>query len=254
MPLKVRAVGKSDLGRRRNHNEDFSLIDEKRGLFIVADGMGGHAAGEVASQKAVDVIHEFISQPPLSPEPFGQDPSLSPSANFLRNAIKMANLQIHEMAREKDVLSGMGTTVVCLLVKNSTATIANVGDSRCYLLRDHQLHQLTEDHSFVHEQVKKNLISHEETRTHPLRNIITRALGPSRDVEVDFFFEEIKPGDLFLLCTDGLTSMVEDKVILEVLTEPSASLEVKNRNLIAEANLNGGDDNITIILVEISRP
>lgn len=225
----------SDVGRQRQGNEDNYFV--RAPLFVVADGMGGAQAGEVASQLAVE---EF--------EP-GMPDGGSPEEG-LTELIRRANRRIHEMSRSDQRRSGMGTTCTAIYVDQSEVVIAHVGDSRCYLFRNGELTRLTTDHSLVGELVDRGKLTEEQAEMHPQRSVITRALGPEGDVRVDTERVEARDGDVFLLCSDGLTSMVRDAGLVPIMTGAS-SLEEAGRGLIAAANEAGGRDNITVILFRV---
>jgi PPM family protein phosphatase len=235
--MRVAVGAKSDVGRVREGNEDSYLVDEP--IFVVADGMGGHLAGDVASSTAVEVIESSSKSADA-----GNPDSL---AVLLRDA----NKAIYEKAREDDRLRGMGTTCTLLMIRDTKGHVAHVGDSRAYLLRDGELSQLTEDHSLVGRMVKEGRLSAEEAESHPQRSIITRALGVDSDVEVDLLSLDLREQDRILLCSDGLTSMVANERIREILERTSDPQRAANE-LVALANDAGGEDNITVVLVDIS--
>jgi protein phosphatase len=250
--MKVAAAGLSDVGRKRKSNEDSFHIDSERGLFIVADGMGGHVAGEVASRLAVDTIQEFLRMSEADSEitwPFEFDESLSSGGNRIHAAIQLANREIVRHMQVKEDTRGMGTTVVTAVVADDSCFIGHVGDSRAYLIRDGQMSQLTRDHTFVNEQVEKGFMSRAEAERHPARNILTRAVGSAEDLHVDLSETRLQPGDRILLCSDGLSCMVEDPSILRVVQE-HPDLEEACRGLVALANENGGWDNVTAVLIQ----
>src|SRR5262249_8821903 len=200
----------SDVGRKRKGNEDSLFVNPEQNLFVVADGMGGHAAGEVASKVAVDSINEFVCLTGGDEEitwPFGLDENISYDGNRLKTAVRYANRKVLEAMKEKTEYEGMATTVAAVLVDAETANLAHVGDSRIYLFREGLLTQLTSDHSWVNEQLQSGIISADQARTHPLRNVVTRALGGKPDLQVDMQFQKMKAGDILLLCSDGLTTM-----------------------------------------------
>jgi serine/threonine protein phosphatase PrpC len=232
-----RATAATDTGRRRRHNEDAFVCDPP--LFAIADGMGGAQAGEIASHlAATSVQHAAVSG--------------ATDEDRVVALIQDANRSVYERARSDESTSGMGTTMTVALVDGDIVRLGHVGDSRAYLVRDHSLEQLTEDHSLVGELVRSGRLSPEEADAHPHRSVITRVLGTDPEVEVDAFSIGTKPGDLFMLCSDGLTSMVDDARILEVLEEHGTDVDAAARALIAEANANGGEDNITVILFKIA--
>jgi PPM family protein phosphatase len=226
----------SDLGRQRQGNEDNYYV--RAPLFVVADGMGGAQAGEVASELAVQQFE-------------GGLPDGRPPAEALVELIQAANAQIHEQARTNSQRAGMGTTVTAAYVADDVVVVAHVGDSRCYLLRDGDLIRLTRDHSLVDELIRRGKLTEEQAESHPQRSVITRALGPEPDVEVDVEAFPARAGDVFLLCSDGLTSMVHEPKLKPLLTEPDRSLEEVGRGLIAAANEAGGRDNITVVLFRL---
>ncbi|MBA2515894.1 MAG: Stp1/IreP family PP2C-type Ser/Thr phosphatase [Solirubrobacterales bacterium] len=225
----------SDLGRQREGNEDSLFV--RSPLFVVADGMGGARAGEVASQMAVEVF---------------DDPGLPDGAadQGLSQIITEANRRIHETSQSDERHAGMGTTVTAAYVGEQDVTIAHVGDSRAYLLRRGELTRLTSDHSLVGELVARGKLTEEQAETHPQRSVITRALGPEPEVQVDTETYPAREGDVFLLCSDGLTSMVHEPALLEILTS-ARDLPDAGRQLIAAANRAGGRDNITVVLFEL---
>ncbi len=231
----------------RSGNEDNFAVDagETRGLFIVADGMGGHAAGEVASEMAVDIVRrELVSVRSLDGEDVVQQ---------VASALKLANRAIHDRTLTEVDKQGMGTTASVLLVSGSRYLIGQVGDSRIYLLRDGSLSQLTKDHSYVQEQVDAGFLTPEQARYHPYSNVITRCVGAGRDVEPDIYRGEVRAGDLFLVASDGLTGMVDDRRLSQLLGS-RAEPDRKVQALIAEANGRGGLDNITAIIVQVVEP
>ncbi|MFQ5789607.1 MAG: Stp1/IreP family PP2C-type Ser/Thr phosphatase [Acidobacteriota bacterium] len=250
--MRVACGSYSDVGRRRESNEDNYCINNGEGLYVVADGMGGHAAGEVASQVAVDTIEEFIKLTGADEEitwPYGIDESLSLNGNRLKTSIRFANRKLLEKTRERADYEGMATTVVAVLVKNDRADVAHVGDSRVYLIRDGAIRCLTSDHSWVNEQVLSGVIDSEQAKTHPLRNVVTRALGGREELEVDVQDMKLKHGDSLLLCSDGLTSMVGDEDILKIVSLDRSDVDRAARRLVEAANRSGGEDNITAILL-----
>lgn len=231
------AVGSAtDTGRVRQANEDSYLTEPP--LFAVADGMGGHVAGDVASSTAVETIKTMAQETPPS-----DDGSLS-------LYLKKANAEIHNRAKADPQLSGMGTTCTLLYLDGTTAHVAHVGDSRAYLLRNGEISQITEDHTLVERMVREGRLDRSEASNHPQRSVITRALGIDGDVEVDEVTIEVLEGDRLLLCSDGLTSMIEPEQVREVLISSPQAQQAAER-LIEEANLAGGEDNITVVLLDI---
>lgn len=251
--MALTAFGLTDVGRKRKHNEDAYLLDAERGLFVVADGMGGHAAGEVASRLTVESIQEFIAGTEDDHDntwPFGYNNRYSVDGNRLSTAVERANEKVMRAVVNRPELKGMGTTVVAALFDEKRATLVHVGDSRAYLYRDSELRRLTDDHSWVQEQVNAGILSEEEARSHPLKNVVTRALGGGAHVAVDLIEIPVGDGDRFLLCSDGLTGMVSDEEITAALAS-TRSLEQIVRGLVDLANERGGVDNITAITVEV---
>jgi len=250
--MRVKACGLSDVGLTRAHNEDYFEIDPLHRLYVVADGMGGHSHGEVASQIAVTSIREFIARSADRDTtwPFGMEPELAHHANLLKMAVRTAHDQVLRAISKDGSLYGMGTTVVGILLSGTTAAVAHVGDSRAYRLRDGRLEQITQDHTWVHEQVVAGFLSREQARTDPLKNVVTRALGGESDVLVDVREMEVQPGDLFLLCSDGLTGMLSDADIRDRLAS-GRSLHEICRTLINDSNARGGIDNVTVVLLGV---
>ncbi|PYQ20470.1 MAG: Stp1/IreP family PP2C-type Ser/Thr phosphatase [Acidobacteria bacterium] len=248
--VKIAYQAISDVGRKRKGNEDSLFLNPEQKLFVVADGMGGHAAGEVASKVAVDAINEFVCLTSGDEEitwPFGLDESISYDGNRLKTAIRHANRKVLEATREKTEYEGMATTVAAVLVDGDVANLGHVGDSRIYLFSDGVFTQLTSDHSWVNEQIQSGVISPDQARSHPLRNVVTRALGGKADLAVDMQTRRMKAGDLLLLCSDGLTAMVPDEDIARILGEAKGDVEKAAKDLVAEANANGEEDNITVV-------
>lgn len=250
--MKIAFKAVSDVGRKRKGNEDNLVANSEQRLFVVADGMGGHAAGEIASKVAVDSINEFVCLTSGDQEitwPFGLDDTISYDGNRLKTAVRFANRKVLEATKEKSEYEGMATTVAAVLVDGASANLGHVGDSRIYLFRGGELSQLTSDHSWVNEQLLNGIISAEQARTHPLRNVVTRALGGKADLQVDMQTHAIKSGDVLLLCSDGLTTMVPDEHIARILNDAGADIEAGGDGLVAEANARGGEDNITVLLL-----
>ena len=250
--LRIRACGLSDVGRARTHNEDCFGIDPEHRMFVVADGMGGHNHGEVASRIAVKAIQEFVEQTAENDTtwPFVYDARLQRHSNRLKTAIRMAHDKVLRAIRHDGSLIGMGTTVVGFLLKGRVAAVAHVGDSRAYRLRQGKLDLLTQDHTWVNEQVVAGYLSVEQARAHPLKNVVTRALGGESEVVVDVREVEVMAGDVYILCSDGLTTMLADDEIQRRLLE-SLPIEEICRNLVRDANAKGGLDNITVVLVHV---
>jgi PPM family protein phosphatase len=250
--FRVRACGLSDVGLTRAHNEDYFEIDPQHKLYVVADGMGGHSHGEVAAQIAVNAIRDFIAKTADRDTtwPFGMDSRLERHSNLLKMAVRMAHDHVLRAISKDGSLYGMGTTVVGLLLAGSTAAVAHVGDSRAYRLRDGRLELLTQDHTWVNEQVVAGFLSKEQARSHPLKNVVTRALGGESDVMVDVRELEVMDGDLYLLCSDGLTGMLSDSDIRDRLASGRTLHEIC-RSLINDSNARGGIDNVTVVLLAV---
>jgi serine/threonine protein phosphatase PrpC len=248
--LRVEVGARSDIGMVRRNNEDCFAVDPQLNLFVVCDGMGGQAAGEVASKLAVDVIREHCRQAAGNPnfEFVGTfDEQYSPVTNRLASGIRLSNQAIREAAESSPATIGMGSTVVAAQITGSVLSIAHVGDSRIYLLRGGVLQQLTRDHSLVMEQVRKGLITVEEAERSDVANVILRALGAEPTVKVDMDELWVQEGDQILLCSDGLTRMVSDAGIAQVLSEAHSAQQACER-LVEIANDNGGDDNVTTVV------
>lgn len=251
--MKVISAGLTDVGRKRSHNEDSFLIDDELQLYVVADGMGGHAGGGTASRIAVETIDRELRRSRDSRDnPFVSTSHLQDALlpDALRGAVEKACQAIFNTAQEDPRLAGMGTTVISLVVRDQHAFFAHVGDSRAYLLRGDLIQQISEDHSLVNEQIKAGMITPEEAKHSRYKNIITRSVGFEEEVQVDVMGLVTEPGDIFLLCSDGLANMVEDREMLE-LVAASPSFEDIPKRLIELANERGGDDNITVIVVRV---
>jgi serine/threonine protein phosphatase PrpC len=229
-----RSTSLSHPGRKRRRNEDSWVCEPP--LFAIADGMGGARAGEIASKLAASALGEEIG---------------SSGEARVADLIQEANRRVYERANEDSSTSGMGTTITVALVEDGSVAIGHVGDSRAYLIRDRSLEQLTDDHSLVAELVRSGKLSPEEAESHPQRSVITRAIGTDPDVDVDTFSVEARPGDLFLLCSDGLTDMVGDETILETAERHRDDLDAAAKELVKAANSRGGEDNITVVFFEI---
>ena len=244
-------AGETNVGRKRNHNEDNFGILVEYGLFMVADGMGGHASGEVASKMAVDAMQEFFAQTQDDPErtwPYKMDRSKGYEENRLITGIKLANLRIYETAQREARKRGMGTTFVGIFTANDGVYTAHVGDSRVYRYRDGKLEMLTEDHSLLNDYIKMKRLTAEEIQNFPHKNVIVRALGMKDTVKVDTRFEVPQLNDLYLLCSDGLSGPVTDAEMADILGKYS-DIQVATSKLIERANENGGPDNVTCVLV-----
>jgi serine/threonine protein phosphatase PrpC len=250
--MRIRYAAKTDQGLKRNHNEDYFCLIEEEQLFLVADGMGGHACGEVASKMAADVIRDFFARTRDEDVtwPYKMDHNLSVLENRLSVGIRLANKKIHESASKDVRLNGMGTTVVIGQIADDRFYVAHVGDSRCYRVRGGQLKQITRDHSLLEDYKEARPgMSDEEQRKFPHKNVITRALGMRDTVQVDINAEDIEDGDIFLLCSDGLSGLVTDAILTENL-KSGADLDAAVTKLVAAANAAGGTDNITVLVLE----
>lgn len=250
-PLRIEAAGETNVGRKRAHNEDNFAIVPDYGLFLVADGMGGHASGEVASKLAVDTLQEFFQETQKDPDktwPYKLDRTKGYEENRLIMAVKLANLRIYETATRDLKKKGMGTTFAGIYTLSSGTYIAHVGDSRVYRLRNNKLEQVTEDHSLLNEYMKMGRLTPQEIENFPHKNVIMRALGMKDTVKVDTRFEPPVVGDLYLVCSDGLPGPVKDELIEQILREHS-DIKTAASKLIEAANANGGPDNVTCVLV-----
>jgi protein phosphatase len=229
----------SDVGRRRRINEDRYALVPELGLFLVADGMGGHTAGQVASSLATEAVTRCVR---------GGEPGTGSLAECLREAVFAANLEVFQTAQERPELSGMGTTLVTMLFAGERAALAHVGDSRAYLVRRGRIRQLTDDHSLVGELQRRGELSADAARDHPHRHVLTRALGVRRAVQPDLAELEIAGQDVFVLCTDGLTTHVRDEEIAKAVAGEVDPAEAAQA-LVALANTRGGEDNVTVAIV-----
>jgi protein phosphatase len=241
--LKTMYAGLTDVGRVRTSNEDCMGLFPDLNLFVVADGMGGHAAGEVASSMAVESLRESLSKNE------GAD-THSPAPHRLEKAIKSSNQKIYEAGKQSPALAGMGTTIVSVLLDQDTAYIGYVGDSRVYLFRQNEISQLTTDHSLVNEYLKKGMMTQQEAERHPLKHVLSRALGTALAVEVDILSVPLKSEDILLLCSDGLSNTVTQQIMLQTLKQSTGNLQEACQQLIAQGNNRGGVDNITVILIQ----
>ncbi len=236
--------GLSDIGQVREANEDHCLIDLELGLLLVCDGMGGHVGGATASRTAANAFRDALRVRVEAGGFWRTGPRQA-----VAQAAASASMSVYDLAEEEPALSGMGTTLTALMVFDGTAHVAHVGDSRAYLMRDGRLRQLTEDHSLVQEQVRAGLLSENEARHSRLRNVITRSVGFNREVEVDQLSFPTRPGDTFLLCSDGLIGVVDDQTLAEIIDTTYLAKAVYV--LVDLANAMGGDDNITVVLGHI---
>ncbi|MFD0680472.1 MULTISPECIES: Stp1/IreP family PP2C-type Ser/Thr phosphatase [unclassified Paenibacillus] len=240
----IKTASQTDIGKVRMVNEDRAVVQENLNGFvlaIVADGMGGHQAGDIASQIAVDVIYSELQAIP-------QSPTVEERKTLLKSAVELANEKIFAFAAERESYHGMGTTVVAVLADDSSVVVGHIGDSRAYQINVQGIEQITEDHSLVNELVKSGQITREEAGNHPRRNVLTRALGTEATIEVDVRDLSWNQGDILLLCSDGLSSLVSPDQLLAVVNGDGL-LESKAQRLVNEALEAGGDDNITLVLV-----
>ncbi len=257
--MKVRYAASTHPGMKRSHNEDNYFLLAEENLYVVADGMGGHASGEVASQIAVETLANFYIDSGRDREitwPFKEDRALVYDENRLITGIKLANRRVFETQQSEPRYRGMGTTIVSFVVGSTGAYMGHVGDSRGYVIRAEanggDIEQLTEDHSLLNDYLKVHKLTPEEIEHFPHKNVIVRALGMKESVTVDVHRVEPKPGDTYLLCSDGLSGMITDEDIRQTVHEGKDDLERICQSLIAKANANGGTDNITVVLVAFS--
>ncbi len=250
MPSRLQFAGCTDVGMVREHNEDQIAWNSEVGIAVLADGMGGHLAGEVASRLAVhtvvDELRGALTEAPLSES--GSDDGTD-AAYLCVSAVTQANTVVYQAAQADPSHAGMGTTIVVALCGSDTCTVAHIGDSRLYLYRQGNLQQITEDHSVVQDAIRRGLCSPEEAKRTFGKNIITRALGVGADVEVDTRVIQPAPGDVLLLCSDGLTDQVQDADIALTLGNFGANLDGAARDLVSLANARGGHDNVSVVLV-----
>lgn len=253
--MKIASHALTDVGKKRQKNEDNYLINEKLRLYIIADGMGGHSGGEYASKLAVTTIEEVISGINSDPEATVISGVNTDEADFgdrLRYAIEMASSKIYDKALFDSTLKGMGTTTVAAIFHAGQVYVANVGDSRAYLFHANHMQQITTDHSLVSEQLQAGFISRGEAKGHKLKNIITRSVGYQEEVEIDIKKFDLHMGDKILLCTDGLSNMLDDDEICKIVVDNPIKIACKK--LIERGNEKGGEDNITALLMEVIDP
>lgn len=254
--MRIEVSGQTHVGMKRNHNEDNLLLLPEERLFVVADGMGGHSSGEIASKIAVEEVGEFFRMTSQDLEitwPYKMDKQRNYDENRLATGIKLANMRIFEKASAEQKYKGMGTTIVTIyFAKDNEVLVGHVGDSRVYFFRDGVLHQITEDHSLLNDYLKAKKLTPEEIEAFPHKNVIVRALGMKDTVLVDINKVEPKEGDIYLLCSDGLSGMVPDKQMEQIL-QGQPDLEKACAMLIDAANANGGNDNVTCVLAQFRR-
>ena len=249
----IQAAGMTDIGLVRKNNEDNFGYDLRSGIFVVSDGMGGQQAGELASKIAVDtVLSYYHERPDTTSDGVPRFQGVSQRAADLAAAIQLANQAIHDAGARDASVAGMGSTIVAVVAEGSQFSIANVGDSRIYLIRKHEVAQLTQDHSLVMEQVRRGLMTLEEAENSKMQNVIVRALGTDDTVEPDLADHEFSPEDILLLCSDGLSRYVSEQQIAAAVHQ--ASLEKACRDLIAAAKAGGSDDNITCLVIQATPP
>lgn len=254
--MLIKASGITDVGLKREGNEDYFSTDDALGLYVVADGMGGHLAGEIASKMAVELIYKSFSHWMESEaelqDVFGMpDQTLTKKGNYILSSIRLANRVIHEMALMHDEYHGMGTTIAVLAVFQGQVIAANVGDSRIYMLRNGHLERLSKDHTIVSEQVEMGIMEPKDAETSPLKHVLTKNLGSAEFVTAEVFEFEPADGDRFLLCSDGLTDLVNDEELLQMI-QAEENPEVLCRNCVDEALKRGGHDNTTVVSVFLS--
>jgi protein phosphatase len=251
--MRIRSHGLSDVGKRRERNEDSCLSSDTLSLYAVADGMGGHLGGDIASRIATDTLAEVIAR--LESDPDATIPDIEnfhpgEYQSYLRYALTLSSRRIYERALRDPALHGMGTTAVALLFRRNKIYVSNVGDSRAYRIRHGEIEQITRDHSLVSEQLRAGILTEEEARASRFKNIITRSVGFQEEVDADIDVRTISAGDRYLLCSDGLTNMLKDAEIRDIVS--TNDLEAACHRLIDIANERGGDDNITVVLAEVA--
>jgi len=254
LSMKLRYAGTTHVGMKRKHNEDNLVMVPERRLYVVADGMGGHACGEVASKISVETMVDFFNGSAEDDDltwPCKISGELSHLANMMNASVKLANMKIFEKAESDVKFKGMGTTIVAIAFREGEISMAHVGHSRIYRLRDETLTQMTEDHSLLNDYKKMANLTEEEIENFPHKNIIVRALGMKDSVEVDVQSAQTKPGDVYLLCSDGLSGEITDDDMAAILLAHRDNMETACTRLIEDACANGGKDNVTAILVQV---
>jgi protein phosphatase len=252
----IESFGATDVGLRRKLNEDSLLVDNDSGLFVVADGMGGHNAGEIASRIAVETVANFVQRSRAEEEitwPYGVDPKLSMNANRLLTAVMLANKRVWKEADHRQDYTGMGTTIVAALADAETISFVSAGDSRAYRLRKNVFQQMTVDDSWVQAAVDEGVLLPEEAESHPMKNIITKAIGAKENIEITVDEYSLEDDDLYLLCSDGLHGMVSEVRLAEIVRGSNGSLPNLVRDLIDAANGSGGKDNVTALVLRYRR-
>lgn len=253
LSTKLEIENHSDVGRKRPHNEDSTITDIRNGLVILADGMGGYKAGEVASALAVTEIQHYVAKKLKKLKRGKIDPvsGFKHESILIRDEIREASSKIYNIANTDPQCKGMGTTIVVGLFHDNVLSIAHVGDSRLYCFKNNSLQQVTKDHSIIQELVDRGICTLEEAKSSVPKNLITRAMGIEADIDIDIVEETVVPGDIYLLCSDGLNDMVNDEEIHLTLSKYSANLAQTADELVKLANQSGGEDNISVILIRI---
>ena len=254
MALRVRTEGLTHKGMKRDGNEDSFDVSVEEKLFMVADGMGGHNSGEIASKIAVETVANFFRTTSMDDEltwPYRLDRKLNMAQNRLLTAVKLANTRIFEISHRNTDYQGMGTTASCMYIENDTVYIGHVGDSRVYLQRTGEFQQITEDHSLLNQTLKIQKLTEDQITNFKHKNVLVRALGIIGEVEVDLLDMQGRAGDRYLICSDGLTNMLRDEELDHILKD-SKDLQSAAQTMIDRANANGGNDNITVVLVELA--
>lgn len=256
MPLIHKVVGKTDQGLVRLGNEDYLHLDEKNAVYAVCDGMGGHQAGEIASMTASETIRtlfDHFRNDLLNDSRLSLDRTLLPSGELLLKSIRLANREIYTKAATDPALTGMGTTIVAVAFEGDVMSVAHVGDSRAYRLDAKKLQPLTKDHSWVSEMQQNHQLSEEEALSVVGKNVITRALGVRENVEIDYRLMKVKPGDIYILCSDGLSGFADDEDIFAVVDKVRSDVKRIVDDLVQLANDRGGADNVTVVVIEIKQ-
>jgi len=251
--MKMLSAGLTDIGRKRENNEDLFYNDDQLGIYIVADGMGGHRAGEVASSTVVSSIKDYMEAFHTSSVAQEEGENImSPAATAVCHSVELANRVVYQLSQDQGSFKGMGSTAAVAYINDDTLVTANVGDSRIYLIRDNGIEQLTQDHTLLAEQMRKNPDWDPNTASIPMKHILLRAVGIHDSVEADVYEIQPLPGDLVLMCSDGLTDMLSDEEIQRLVVEGGPLEEICGR-LVDRANEKGGSDNITVLLVQIQK-
>jgi len=250
----IKVARLTDIGQLRDHNEDAVASDLSIGLLVLADGMGGYKAGEVASEVAVLTLTAELTEAMLHKSAIKFMPGLLPESQMLIGAIENANATIYQISQEQPQCAGMGTTLVAGVFADNKLVVAHIGDSRLYCLRNEMLIQVTEDHSLLQEQLNSGLITVEQARTSTHKNLVTRALGIDPEVEPEVQEFDVEVGDIFLLCSDGLSDLVDDDLIKKILVDSNGNIEFAAASLVQIANDMGGKDNISVVIALIQKP